>query len=60
MYPTIIQNGALYAIQHRVSAGFRSGRRQGTIHNKKIIRAGNRLRQILADHKIKKEEACFI
>jgi hypothetical protein len=56
---TIIQNGALYAMQHRPLRKFRSTRRKQAVANK-LIRTDQRRPERLADRNIKTEAVCFI
>jgi len=53
---TIIQSGALYAMQHKPLRNFRRARRRQAIARRTIRTATKRQRELLADRKIETEE----
>jgi hypothetical protein len=56
---TIVQNGALYAMQHRASKKFRSAHKKKSVASK-LSRIDKSRGKVLAGRKIKTEELCFI
>ena len=58
MEPTITQNGALYALQHRATKKYRGARKKRVSVNN-IIRTDELRLESLAGSKIQTQEICF-